>query len=329
MKPRKSSGHWGRNIALAVLLAALCVGGMELAACRHFAPEVYDQITAPVRAAASAVADAGMAALDAGKSALDAAGQFCLDAAHGAAQLAGQAAEQAAALAAGLWESLTATPEETPPLASETPSELPEETPALSLPPATDPPLTELTEADGRQILTGGSVNMVYFCQADEEWAEQLYGTDPIGPYGCGPTAMAMAVASMTGTETDPAVMAAWAADHGYWARRSGSYHSIVLGTAQAFGLEAAAFTSRDPEDLCRALRDGGVLVALMGPGHFTTGGHFILLRGTTLSGDILVADPNSLERSLQVWDPQIILDELSSARDNGAPLWLLTAPSS
>ncbi len=330
MKPRKGSSHWGRNIALVVLLAVLCVGGTELAACRHFAPEVYEQITAPVRAAASAVADAGMAVLDAGKSALSAAGQFCLDAAHGAARLAGQAAEQAAALASGLWECLTAVPEDTPPpQPSEAPSEAPEETPAVSRPPATDPPLTEVMEADGRQILTGGSVDVVYFCQSDEEWAGQLYGTDPIGPYGCGPTAMAMAVASMTDTETDPALMAAWAADHGYWARRSGSYHSIVLGTARAFGLEAEAFTSRDPVELRRALRDGGILVALMGPGHFTTGGHFILLRGTTLAGDILVADPNSLERSLQTWDPQIVLDELSSARDSGAPLWLLTAPSS
>ena len=328
MKPHKGSGHWGRYIALTVLLAVLCVGGTELAACRYFAPDVYEQITAPVRAAASAAADAGLAVLDAGKSALNAAGQFCLDAAHGAARLAGQAAEQAAALASGLWESLTAVPEDTPPpQVSEAPSEAPEETPAVSQPPATAPPLTEVMEIGGRQILTGGSVNVVYFCQSDEEWAGQLYGTDPIGPYGCGPTAMAMAVASMTDTETDPALMAAWAADHGYWARRSGSYHSIVLGTARAFGLEAEAFTSRDPMDLCRALRDGGVLVALMGPGHFTTGGHFILLRGTTLSGDILVADPNSLERSLQTWDPQLILDELSSARDHGAPLWILSAP--
>ena len=71
-------------------------------------------------------------------------------------------------------------------------------------------------------------------------------------------------------------------------------------------------------------LRDGGLVVALVGPGHVTDGGHFILVRGTTLAGEILVADPNSLERSLTAWDPQIILDELSSARDNGAPLWAL-----
>ena len=324
MKPGKHTGHWGRNIALAALLAVLCIGGVELAACRYFAPEAYDRIVAPVRFAAAAVSDAGAAALDA-------AGRFCRDVADGAARLASQTAEQAAALAAGFWESLTAVPEETapPPEVSEEPPEAtaPEETPPVSRLPAIDPPLTELVERDGKQILTGGSADITYFCQADEPWAGQLYGTDPIGPYGCGPTAMAMAVASLTDTETDPAVMAAWAAGHGYWARRSGSYHSIVQGTARAFGLEAEAFTSRDPDDLRRALSTGSILVALMGPGHFTTGGHFILLRGATLTGDILVADPNSLERSLQTWDPQIVLDELSSARDNGAPLWLLTAP--
>ena len=33
------------------------------------------------------------------------------------------------------------------------------------------------------------------------------------GGYGCGPTAMAMAVASLTDIETDPATMAQWAAE--------------------------------------------------------------------------------------------------------------------
>ena len=315
MKKGNGSKHLGRHIALAALLALLCIGGVELAACRHFAPATYDRIVAPARYVAAVMADTGRAALNA-------AGQFCLGVGRFCQSVGAGIAEQAGR-AADAWSEFTA-PREIVPASHRRPSSSEE-----PQPPAVAPPITEVLEVDGRQILTGGSVDVVYFCQSDEEWAEQLYGTDPIGPYGCGPTAMAMAVASMTDTETDPAVMAAWAADHGYWARRSGSYHSIVLGTAQAFGLEAAAFPSRDPEDLCRALRDGGVLVALMGPGHFTTGGHFILLRGTTLSGDILVADPNSLERSLQVWDPQIILDELSSARDNGAPLWLLTAPSS
>ena len=65
--------------------------------------------------------------------------------------------------------------------------------------------------------------------------------------------------------------------------------------------------------------------MALMGPGHFTNRGHFILLRGVTLDGSILVADPASPERSLTTWDPELIVDELSSSRDSGGPLWVLS----
>lgn len=319
MKPSKGRGHLARNIILAALLAVLCIGGVELAACRYFAPDTYERIVAPVRYAAGVAADAGMAALDA-------AGRFCVEVADAAMDTTAAALDwsgrQIAALgrqAAAVWEDLTSGPPEIV-------LELDE--PPASQVPATDPPVTQVMEADGKQLLTGGLRDVVYYCQSDEEWAGQLYGTDPIGPYGCGPTAMAMAVASMTGIDTDPAKMAAWAAEHGYWARRSGSYHSIVMGTARSFGLEAQPIVQRTPEELRHILSSGGMVVALMGRGHFTDGGHFILLRGTTLTGEILVADPNSLERSLEIWDPQLILDELSSARDNGAPLWAIYQPN-
>ena len=69
------------------------------------------------------------------------------------------------------------------------------------------------------------------------------------------------------------------------------------------------------------------MLVALEGTGHFTNGGHFIVLRGVTLTGKLLVADPASEERSLMEWDPQLVLDELSASRSNGAPLWVISPP--
>ena len=64
-----------------------------------------------------------------------------------------------------------------------------------------------------------------------------------------------------------------------------------------------------------------------MGPGHFTRGGHFILLHGVTLTGELLVADPFSRENSLMTWTPETICAELSPSRFNGSPLWLLTKP--
>ena len=75
---------------------------------------------------------------------------------------------------------------------------------------------------------------------------------------------MAMAVASMTGQASDPATMAQWAAEHGYWARQSGSYLSIVEGTADAHGLETESLPNATPQDVLNALMSGKVLVALM-----------------------------------------------------------------
>ena len=188
-----------------------------------------------------------------------------------------------------------------------------------------DPAITELVTRDGQEVLTGGSVSIAYFAQSDPAWKDQPYGSDRVGPYGCGPTAMAMAVKSLTGTNTDPEQMASWCSQNGYWAAGSGSYHSIVRGVANAFGLECSSPRSVTPEDLRTQLSGGRIAVALMSAGHFTSGGHFILLRGVTLDGNILVADPNSRARSLQEWDASIIINELSSSTTAGAPLWFLS----
>lgn len=297
----KHAKHKKRNIVLLLLLAVLCIAGAELAACRHFDPEHYEQITAPVRRGLESAAAFC-------RNTCDSASAFCRDTLDSAARF---------------WEDLTTREEED--LVDPENLQIASEPTLIDSTPVTDPLITELREVDGQETLTGGTISIVYFNQGDDAWADLPYGSDDIGRYGCGPTAMAMAIASMTGEDTDPATMAQWAADHGYWARRSGSYLSIVEGTAAAYGLQAESVTGRTPDELISELVSGKILVALMGPGHFTQGGHFILLRGVTLSGMILVADPNSTERSLTVWDPQLILDELSTHTSSGGPLWAIS----
>lgn len=188
--------------------------------------------------------------------------------------------------------------------------------------PLVDPAVSELVTEGDQQVLIGNGLHTIYFNQTDPRWADKPYGTDSIAGYACGPTAMAMVVSTLTDQIVDPPTMAQWAVDHGYWASQSGTYHSFIQGASQAFGLECQSFTERTPEALQNALLSGDLLVALMGPGHFTQGGHFIVLRGTTLEGQVLVADPNSVDRSLTAWDPQIIFDELSTSTAAGAPLW-------
>lgn len=289
-----------RNIILIALLALLCIGGTELAVCSVEDPALFAKIAAPAVGLYQDTAASLRSLGDALRARADARAE-----ARAAAKL-----ERERLLAAAA-ESQAAT----------APAIRTEYIPA-------DPAITELVAEDGREYLLGGNLRLVYYNQADEEWAEQPFGVDPIGSCGCGPTSLAMAVSSMTETDIDPAEMALWAASMGYAAPHSGSYLSIVEGTAASYGLDCAPMEALDAETILRALNAGGVIVALMGPGHFTNGGHFILLHGVTLGGEVLVADPNSRENSLMTWDAQLIVDELSESRWNGAPLWLLTAES-
>lgn len=292
-RPRKSH----KTLLLTLLLALLCVGGTELAFCRHFSPALYytitDPVVVPVRRAANYV--------------------------HGKIE-AWKFQRLCAQVRSDIVELSTGFRRLRPVL-------LPQEAhiviPEPSDPPApAEPVFTELIQQDGKTILTGG-VPCVYYNQGDPEWKDKLFGSDPLGSYGCGPTAMSMVVSSLTSQPMDPAQMAAWACDHGYWCSGSGSYHSIVKGTSDAFGLICSQEPGCDAAALYAHLSGGGMAVALMGPGHFTDNGHFIALHGATLNGKVLVADPNSRENSLALWDPQLILDEAASG--SGTQIWLIS----
>ena len=50
----------------------------------------------------------------------------------------------------------------------------------------------------------------------------------------------------------------------------------------------------------------------------------FIVLRGVTSEGKILVADPASYRRSEQEWDLSIIMDESNKAGAAGGPYWAI-----
>ncbi len=170
---------------------------------------------------------------------------------------------------------------------------------------------------------TDGSTEVVYYNQLDERYANKPYGTDDIGGYGCGPTAMAMVVSSLTDDLVDPVEMAKWSYEHGYWCSGSGSYHALIPAAAEAWGLSVSGCTASEPQRITDALCSGKLVVAIMSAGHFTSSGHFIVLRGVK-DERILVADPASRTRSEQSWDLSIILNEASKAAGSGGPFWII-----
>ena len=74
---------------------------------------------------------------------------------------------------------------------------------------------------------------------------------------------------------------------------------------------------------LCITLLGMVLIVAIMSAGHFTSSGHFIVLRGVK-DEKILVADPASRTRSEQGWELSIILNEASKAAGSGGPFWII-----
>lgn len=311
----KKRARWPRYIAAAVL-AAVCIGGAELAACRFFEPALYETIMEPVREAAHQTVQAAGRGLEA--------------LGRGAAFLAERAGEAASSAGTALrdWIADISIPPPKPEAEPEGDSVLaqPEVAPPKEM---LDPIITDIIERDGQEILVGGGLDIFYFNQTDEARKDQRYGSDLLATHGCGPTAMAMAVSSLTEEAVDPEEMAALCVKRGYWCKNHGSYLSIVQGISEEYGLACESVNLEDLEEdsLYLRLAGGDVAVALMTKGHFTKGGHFILLRGTTLSGEILVADPASRDRSLIPWDLSLILGELSPSRHDGAPLWILSRP--
>lgn len=169
-----------------------------------------------------------------------------------------------------------------------------------------------------------GQTEVTYFNQTDERFASQPYGTDHIGGYGCGPTSMAIVVSSLTSNTIDPIQMSKWAYENGYWCSKSGSYHSLIPGAAKAWNLTVEGCTATEPQKIIDALSSGKLVVAIMKKGHFTTSGHFIVLRGVTSEGKILVADPASYARSENEWDLSIFLNEASKYAGAGGPFWII-----
>lgn len=193
---------------------------------------------------------------------------------------------------------------------------------------ATPDPLMNLATGAGEYTLslTSGIGTLTYYNQSDARWANYLYGgSDPLAAYGCGPTALAMLVNSFTETACQPPDIAAWAADNNYWSAGYGTKHEFVPDCANAFGMHAASFQNYTVEGLIAELRSGHVIVALMGPGHFSDSGHFIIITDDWSGDQVRVADPARLERTQMAWDAQIILDEMLVGASGGGPLWSIT----
>lgn len=149
----------------------------------------------------------------------------------------------------------------------------------------------------------------VKYLQTDSRWKSIPYTTKyesaTIGGSGCGPTAMAMAIATWVNSSVTPVTTCKWASDHGYKATGAGTYHSYFVPQAKAYGLECYRVNTTSIQYLAQttaapyhkaahdAVDEGNLVICLMGKGNWTRGGHYILWYDND-GDDVLINDPAS-----------------------------------
>lgn len=143
--------------------------------------------------------------------------------------------------------------------------------------------------------------------QTDEQWADAPYADGTMRTHGCGPTCLSMVYVSLTGKKNlDPASMGAHSENAGYVEAGLTSWLLMSEG-AQQLGLQAREVPA-DAGVVAAELAAGRPIICSVGPGDFTSEGHFIVLAGLNGAGELVVHDPNSAERSNRTWDADRVL---------------------
>lgn len=145
------------------------------------------------------------------------------------------------------------------------------------------------------QVLTGGQRVPIYYQNNPNcDWGS-FNSSETVADSGCGFTSVAMILTYFTGSEITPTSVVNRYKDS-YFQPGSGMRHSLAIQIANDYNLSVSSTNSAS--SVVNALKEGRVVLA-RGPesgysgGLFSSGGHFIVLRGIDDSGKIYVNNPN------------------------------------
>ena len=146
--------------------------------------------------------------------------------------------------------------------------------------------------------------------QWDERWGYTKYGNEMMGISGCGPTCLSMVCLYLLDDPMySPRYIADFAVKNGYCVPGNGSSWTLISKGGVTLGLDVTELPL-DKNRIIRNLEVGNPIICIMGPGDFTTTGHFIVMTGYA-DGKIIINDPNSPNRSKTLWDYEDIKDQI------------------
>ena len=137
--------------------------------------------------------------------------------------------------------------------------------------------------------------------QHDSRWADEKYGDSDIKTAGCAPTCIAMVVRGITkNKEITPKDVAQFAEENAYYVEGVGTQWALMTEGTKKFKIKGKEL-SLDKSVVLENLKRGRPIICSVGPGDFTTEGHFIVLEGLK-NEKLIINDPNSLKRSNKLW---------------------------
>ena len=154
----------------------------------------------------------------------------------------------------------------------------------------------------------------VYYEQTWPVYTNYPYGYNTVGGYGCGPTSMAMVISNLTGKTVSPTYMADWSYNNGYYFRGRGTAYGLFPAASAAYGIKCSTISVYDKNAVVSALKSGKLLLTVVGYGDFTRGRHFLLIRGITEDGKLLLADSGKYENCLVEWDYNRVMNQVANS---------------
>lgn len=154
------------------------------------------------------------------------------------------------------------------------------------------------------------------FMQWDKRWGYIQYGSDVTALTGCGPVCLSMvAVYLKQDIKYSPDYVIEFAIDNGYCLKNGGSEWKLISEGGKKLGMDVTEIPL-DKNRVFNNLEAGNPIICVMGPGDFTTKGHFIVMIGCE-DGKIKINDPNSKSNSEKLWDYDDIYTQIKN-------LWVL-----
>lgn len=129
------------------------------------------------------------------------------------------------------------------------------------------------------------------YLQYQGSWARVPYGGGTIAQKGCCPTCLAMVLSYLRQEEILPSDVVEYTGNR-YYVTNIGTSWSIFQPVSNHWEVKCTNL-EKNTMSVIQALQEGKPVIASMGPGTFTKGGHFIVLTGITEDGKVTVNDPN------------------------------------